>query len=81
MDGNFSAHQGVEEKYQYNGIEHSGVIGSGIGLTRYRVHDAALVGGDRGRSRYSVPRDRSETEHQPRIPTPSVEERMRSQNT
>ena len=21
MDGNFSAHQGVEEKYQYNGIE------------------------------------------------------------
>ena len=41
MEGNFSDHQGLTEEYQYNGIEHSSVIGSGIGLTTYRVHDAA----------------------------------------
>jgi len=42
MEGTFSEQQGVNEKYQYNGIEFSGIIGSGIGLTTYRVHDSAL---------------------------------------
>lgn len=42
MEGNFTNHQGVIEKYQYNGIEQSSVVASGIGLTTYRVHDAAI---------------------------------------
>lgn len=29
-------------RYQYNGIEHSDILGNDIGLTTYRVHDAAL---------------------------------------
>lgn len=44
MEGNFYIQQGTEEKYQYNGIEHSAVLGTSVGLTTYRVHDAAIGG-------------------------------------
>lgn len=40
--GTFWGQQGVKNKYQYNGIEHMDLIGHGISLTTYRVHDAAL---------------------------------------
>lgn len=42
MEGNFYEEQGVVNRYQYNGIEHTSVLGPSIGLTMYRVHDAAL---------------------------------------
>ena len=44
MEGNFYVHQGTDENYQYNGIEHSMVLGSSVGLTTFRVHDAAIGG-------------------------------------
>ncbi|MEM9549031.1 MAG: hypothetical protein AAGA77_23795, partial [Bacteroidota bacterium] len=44
MEGNFYTHQGIDENYQYNGIEHTSVLGSSIGLTTFRVHDAAIGG-------------------------------------
>lgn len=42
MEGNFHEQQGVQLTYQYNGIEHTSVLGPTVGLTMYRVHDAAI---------------------------------------
>ena len=42
MEGPWLGQQGDINKYQYNGIETFDEIASGIGLTTYRVHDAAL---------------------------------------
>ncbi len=42
MQGTFTEHQGVNYKYQYNGIEHMDFLGHGISLAGYRIHDAAV---------------------------------------